>query len=74
AIQKQAYMELIEINGFRNVIIQKEKSIVVPDDILSGYLSQNEITEFRNSGTGIFSITVYAEKSVEACCGSGCCS
>jgi arsenite methyltransferase len=74
AIQKQAYMELIEINGFKNVIIQKEKSIVVPDDILSGYLSEEEIREFRNSGTGIFSITVYAEKSSEACCGSGCCS
>ncbi len=74
AIQKQAYMELIEINGFKNVIIQKEKPIVVPDDILSGYLSEEEIMEFRNSDTGIFSITVYAEKSGEACCGDGCCS
>ncbi len=74
AIQKQAYMELIEINGFSNVIIQKEKPIVVPEDILIGYLSEEEIGEFRNLGTGIFSITVYAEKSGEACCGEGCCS
>jgi SAM-dependent methyltransferase len=74
AIQKQAYMELIEINGFSNAIIQKEKPIIVPDDILNGYLSEEEIGEFRNLGTGIFSITVYAEKSGEACCGEGCCS
>lgn len=74
AIQKQAYMELIEINGFSNAIIQKEKPIIVPEDILNGYLSEEEIGEFRNLGTGIFSITVYAEKSGEACCGEGCCS
>ena len=35
AIQKQAYLELIDLNGFKNVRIQKEKPIIVPDDILS---------------------------------------
>jgi len=74
AIQKQAYLELIEINGFRNIVIQKEKSITIPDDILRSYLSETEIHEFRNSGTGIYSITVYAEKSNDSCCESGCCS
>jgi arsenite methyltransferase len=74
AIQKQAYLELIEINGFQNIIIQKEKSITIPDDILRSYLSDTEIQEFRNSGTGIYSITVYAEKSKDSCCEPGCCS
>jgi ubiquinone/menaquinone biosynthesis C-methylase UbiE len=73
AIQKQAYMELIEINGFKNVILQKEKPIIIPDDILRNYLSDEEIKEFRNSNTGIYSITVFAEKAEESCCGSGCC-
>ena len=73
AIQKQAYMELIELNRFKNITIQKEKPITIPDDILSSYLSASEIDGFRNSGTGIFSITVYAEKSVEVCCEPGCC-
>jgi arsenite methyltransferase len=73
AIQKQAYLELIEINGFRNIMIQKEKSITIPDDILRSYLSETEIREFRNSGTGIFSITVYSEKTKELCCEPGCC-
>jgi ubiquinone/menaquinone biosynthesis C-methylase UbiE len=73
AIQKQAYMELIEINGFKNVKLQKEKPIIIPDDILGNYLSDEEIKEFKNSGAGIYSITVFAEKVEESCCGSGCC-
>lgn len=73
AIQKQAYLELIEINRFLNIIIQKEKPIIIPDDILSNYLSPEEISQFKNSGTGIFSVTVFAMKSNEACCEPGCC-
>ncbi len=74
AIQKQAYLELIEINGFKNSVIQKEKQIIVPDDILRAYLSTDEISEFKNSGTGIYSITVFAQKPAEACCQPECCS
>jgi arsenite methyltransferase len=74
AIQKQAYLELIDLNGFKNVVIQKEKPIVVPDDILSNYLSAEEIQQFKNSGTGIYSLTIFAEKAKEACCAPGCCS
>lgn len=76
AIQKQVYLELIQTNGFKDITLQKEKPIVIPDDILSQYLSAEEITEFKNSGTGIYSITVFAKKPVaEACCtpGGGCC-
>jgi arsenite methyltransferase len=77
AIQKQAYIELIEINGFQNIVIQKEKPIIVPDDILSNYLSDDELKQFKSSGTGIYSITVFAEKAKddkEACCAPGCCN
>jgi arsenite methyltransferase len=72
AIQKQAYLELIESNGFINIAIQKEKLITVPDDILKNYLSDQEVISFKLSGTGIFSVTVFAEKP---CCdpNSGCC-
>jgi ubiquinone/menaquinone biosynthesis C-methylase UbiE len=75
AIQKQVYLELIESNGFTNIIIQKENAIIIPDDILQNYLSEDEIRGFKNSGTGIFSLTVYAEKPLieEACCEPGCC-
>jgi arsenite methyltransferase len=75
AIQKQTYLELIEKNGFTNITIQKEKPIIVPDDILNNYLTKSQLEEFKQSGTGIYSVTVYAEKPKEACCtpGSGCC-
>jgi len=74
AIQKQAYLELININGFKNIQIQKEKLITIPDDILINYLSAVEIRELRDSDTGIFSITVFAEKAKTSCCEPGCCS
>ena len=74
AIQKQAYIEMIDLIGFKNIKIQKEKPIIIPDDILNNYLSENEIRDFRNSDTGIYSLTVFAEKSNDACCAPGCCS
>lgn len=76
AIQKQVYLELIERNGFTNITIQKEKPVIIPEDILRSYLSSEEIISFNNSGAGIFSITVYAEKPLEKECGCGtdCCN
>lgn len=77
AIQRQMYLDLIKNNGFTEITLQKEKAIIVPDDILSQYLTADEIAAFKESGTGIFSITVFAKKpeAVQACCapGSGCC-
>ncbi|MBS1663407.1 MAG: arsenite methyltransferase [Bacteroidetes bacterium] len=75
AIQKEEYMGMIEDNGFKNITLQKEKPIIVPDDILSQYLTAEEIASFKASGTGIYSVTVYAEKPKEsaACCGPDCC-
>jgi len=77
AIQKQPYLELIESNGFKNITIQKDKTIIIPDDILSNYLSAEQLTAFKRSGIGIKSITMYAEKPAEekkACCGPECCN
>lgn len=62
AIQKEEYLQFINDAGFNNIQIQKEKPIVIPDDILEKYLSTEEVNAFNNSDTGIFSITVYAEK------------
>jgi SAM-dependent methyltransferase len=76
AIQKEVYMELIHHNGFEEITIQKEKAIVIPDDILVNYLNEQELTDFKNGQTGIFSITVFARKPIAAtyCTpGGGCC-
>lgn len=74
AIQKNEYLQLMKENGFKNVIIQKEKPIVIPDDILLNYLTMEDIGNYKNGKSGIFSITVYAEKVGEACFAPGCCS
>lgn len=73
AIQKSVYLELIEVNGFSNIILQKEKAIHIPDDILKHYLNERELSDFKSGNTGIFSITVYAEKPKACCTGTGCC-
>jgi SAM-dependent methyltransferase len=78
AIQKEVYLELIQTNGFENIVIQKEKAIVIPDDILIKYLSKDDLDAFKSGDTGIFSITVFAQKpssQKENICtpGGGCC-
>ncbi len=62
AIQKETYLDHIKEAGFYNVTIQKEKPIEIPEDILSQYLNQEEIDNFNTGGTGIYSITVFAQK------------
>ncbi|WP_460473837.1 arsenite methyltransferase [Emticicia fontis] len=78
AIQKTDYLNLIIDTGFQNITLQKEKQIVIPDDILGNYLNPEEIEAFRNQEGGIFSVTVYAQKAglnKSNCCPpeSGCC-
>ncbi|HMO61361.1 MAG TPA: arsenite methyltransferase [Ferruginibacter sp.] len=78
AIQKQVYLEIIEAAGFTNIIIQKDKTIQIPDSILANYMDAAAIEAFKQSNTRITSITVYAEKPAKddrECCepGSGCC-
>lgn len=78
AIQKRVYLELIKANGFENITIQKEKPIVIPDDILKNYLSIEQMQSFKTGSSGIFSITVFAqkpftEKSSTCTPGSACC-
>lgn len=76
AIQKEVYLELIQHNGFEQITIQKEKAIVIPDDILVNYLNEKELADFKMGQTGIFSITVFARKPIAGTCctpGGGCC-
>lgn len=75
AIQKEDYLKIISDAGFSNITIQKDKPVVLPDDILASYLSAEEISYYKASGAGIFSITVYAEKNniKEACCDKDTC-
>ena len=78
AIQQDEYMNIIKEAGFSGITIQKEKEIILPDDILKQYLSEDDIAAFKASENKIVSITVFAKKPAKderACCepGSGCC-
>jgi SAM-dependent methyltransferase len=75
AIQKEEYLDIVRRAGFVNIQVQKQRRITLPDQILLQYLSSEAVETFKSSGTGIFSVTVYAEKPQPTCCtpGSGCC-
>ncbi len=76
AIDIEEYLGIIRAAGFEDVHVQKEKEVRLPDELLSKYLSEEEIAEWKNSDRGIYSITVFGRKpAAEGCCqpGSGCC-
>ena len=78
AIQKSEYLGIIKEAGFSDPVIQKEKNIQLPDEILKQYLTDAEINEYKKANINIQSITVYAEKPAKderKCCepGSSCC-
>ncbi len=74
AIDKNDYLNFIVHAEFKNIVLQKEKPIIVPDDILKNYLNEEDIKTYKSNPTIIFSITVYAEKPASCCSpDSGCC-
>lgn len=80
AIEKNAYLGIIQETGFENIQLQKQRKIHVPDEILLQYLNGQELAQYKTGELGIYSITVYAEKPLqekaekkEACCAPGCC-
>jgi SAM-dependent methyltransferase len=59
AIQKSDYLQGILNAGFENLTLQKEKPITIPGDILSKYLTKQQIASF-NSGSGTGFLPVYS--------------
>ncbi len=62
AMEKEAYLSVMRKSGLVNIAVQKEKQIAIPDESLLKYLKPSEMEAYKQSGNGIFSITVYAEK------------
>lgn len=71
ALPKEEYLAIIRAAGFENARVVTEKPITVPDEILSTYLTPEELASYKAIGNPIMSITVYAQK--ESCCAPGCC-
>ena len=62
AIDIDLYQAMMKDSGLVNIKVQNDKMITIPDDTLLNYLDHTELNTFKESGSGIFSITVYAEK------------
>lgn len=62
AMPMEQYLQVIHQQGFRDIKVQKEKEIKLPDSLLLQYLSPDELSLYRIDRTGIFSITVTAFK------------
>ena len=63
AIEISEYLNIIELQGFINITVHKQKEIRIPDEIMGKYLSVAESIRFKESDTGIFSITVSGYKN-----------
>ena len=65
AIQKDVYLQFLTAAGFEGIVLQKEKPISLPDEVLDKYLNAEERVAFDEGKTGIFSITVFAKKPIK---------
>ena len=61
AVKKDDYLKIIEETGFKNIILQKERSIILPDEMAREILTEDEILAYKRNPI-VKSITVYAEK------------
>jgi arsenite methyltransferase len=62
AIELDEYIGIIKHTGFQNINIHKQKEISLPDELLTKYMTSDELNLFRNGEVGIYSITVSGYK------------
>lgn len=62
ALPVDEYLEVIKNAGFKNITIDKEKEIKVPNSIMLNHMELDELRKFKSDKIGIFSITLSASK------------
>jgi SAM-dependent methyltransferase len=62
AVQIEEYLQIIKHQGFRDIKVNKERQIFIPDNTMLEYLTNEELEKMKSDKTGIFSITVNAVK------------
>jgi len=72
ASELNEYLNIIENCGFIKLKVHKQKEITLPDSLLYEYYDDFERNSFHPGETGIFSITVSAEKHTGCSCGGIC--
>jgi len=77
ASEKGSYLGIVKSVGFKNIQIKKERLIHLSDELLLQYITADELKAYKKTNSGIYSITVYADKLDEgSCCektDNGCC-
>ncbi|HSL90945.1 MAG TPA: arsenite methyltransferase [Ignavibacteriaceae bacterium] len=63
ALKQDEYLKIIEEAGFKNIEIKKSKRIDLPEELLSQYLSELGLKDYKDNLKGIFSITVVGYKN-----------
>ena len=64
AIEINEYIDIIKNAGFKNITIHKKKDIAIPVEVLKNHMGDAELESFRKGDTGIYSITISAEKDI----------
>jgi ubiquinone/menaquinone biosynthesis C-methylase UbiE len=72
ASEMNEYLKIVEDSGFINVKVHKQKEIRLPDSLLAEFNDPAELNSYRTGDTGIFSITVSAERPSVCSCGGTC--
>lgn len=62
AIQREDYLAEIEKVAFKNVRVERTKTVVIPDEVLQEHLDEETICKYKAGNVGIYSITVTGEK------------
>ncbi len=62
AIQKEDYLREIEKADFKNICVERTKTVLIPDEVLYEHLDDNTIQKYKSGNVGIYSITVTGKK------------
>ena len=71
ASEMNEYLSIIDNSGFFKSKVHKQKEISLPESLLSEFNDEKDLNSFKTGKTGIFSITVSAQKPVDCGCGCG---
>ncbi len=62
AIQQNDYLAEIEKARFTNIVVERTKTVEIPDDVLEEHLDKDTIEKYKAGNVGIYSITVTGTK------------
>lgn len=62
AIQREDYLCEIEKADFKNICIERTKTVLIPDEVLHEHLDEDTIQMYKSGNVGIYSITVTGQK------------